>query len=188
MTTPENNLRILAGIQPAELRRKGATLCLARRAVEPGHLLHSALTCSPGGNGRHLKSSHPFIPPAQQLISSSDDYNRRAACWADRRWNAEWMGNTTRLRTFIPDIGTHLLKWPCQERRGPALAASARFRSCLHKWGMTHSAASECGAKEQTVDHVVLRCPTHWPRNGAHGLTVLDDNTIECLFKTCPEI
>jgi len=36
----------LAGIQPAELRCNGATLSLARRAMEPGHQLHSALTCS----------------------------------------------------------------------------------------------------------------------------------------------
>jgi len=35
---------ILAGIQPADLRRKGATLSLARRATDPGHLLHSKRT------------------------------------------------------------------------------------------------------------------------------------------------
>ena len=38
--TPADNLSILAGIQPAELRRRGATLYLGRRAMEPGHLLH----------------------------------------------------------------------------------------------------------------------------------------------------
>jgi len=38
--TPADNLPILAGIQLAELRRNGATLSLARRAMEPGHLLH----------------------------------------------------------------------------------------------------------------------------------------------------
>jgi len=34
--TPADNLPILAGIQPAVIRRKGAMLSLARRAVEPG--------------------------------------------------------------------------------------------------------------------------------------------------------
>ena len=43
--TPANNLPILASIQPAELRHKGATLPLARRFIEPGHLLHLAPTC-----------------------------------------------------------------------------------------------------------------------------------------------
>jgi len=54
--TPENNLPILAGSQPAELRHKGVTLPSARRAMGPGRLLHSALTRSPGVNARHLKS------------------------------------------------------------------------------------------------------------------------------------
>ena len=42
--TQADNLLILAGIQPSELRRNGATLSLARRAMEPGHL-QSVLTC-----------------------------------------------------------------------------------------------------------------------------------------------
>jgi len=41
---PVDNLPILAAIQSAELRRNGATLPLARHAMKPGHLLHSALT------------------------------------------------------------------------------------------------------------------------------------------------
>ena len=72
--TPADNLPIPAGMQPAELRCKGATLSLARRAMEPEHLLqHSALTCPPSGNARRLKSRHPFVPAAQHLISSSDN-------------------------------------------------------------------------------------------------------------------
>jgi len=67
--TPADNLPILAGIQPADFRRNGATLSLARRAMEPRHLLHSALTCPPNGNARRLKSRHTFVPAAQQLIS-----------------------------------------------------------------------------------------------------------------------
>jgi len=63
-----------------------------------------------------------------------------------------------------------------------------RFRSCLYKWDMASSAACECGAEEQTVDHVVLRCPIHRPPPELHGLTVLDDETIEWLLNTCPEI
>ena len=72
-------------IQSAYLRREGATLSLARRAKEPGHLLHLALTCPPSANARHLKSRHPFVPVVQQLISSSDDDNKIAAYWSERR-------------------------------------------------------------------------------------------------------
>ena len=87
--TPADNLSVLAGIQPAELRRKRATLFLARRAMVSGHLLHSALTCPPSRNGRRLKSRHSFVPAAQQLFSSPDNKNRNAGLWADHRWNAE---------------------------------------------------------------------------------------------------
>jgi len=38
------------------------------------------------------------------------------------------------------------------------------------------------------VDHVVLQCPIHRPPHGLHGLTVMDDETIEWLLNTCSEI
>jgi len=44
-------------------------------------------------------------------------------------------------------------------------------RSFLYKWGMAPAAACECGAGEQTVDHVVLQCLIHRPPHGLHGLT-----------------
>jgi len=53
---------------------------------------------------------------------------------------------------------------------------------------MASSAASGCGAEEQTVDHVVFHCPINRPPHGAHGLMVLDDEAIEWLLNTCPEI
>ena len=46
-SAPADNLPILAGIQPAELRHKRATLSLARHSMAPGHLLHSVLICPP---------------------------------------------------------------------------------------------------------------------------------------------
>ena len=58
--TPADKLPILAGIQPAELRCSGATLSLGRRAMEPRHLLHSALTRSSSVNARRLKSETPI--------------------------------------------------------------------------------------------------------------------------------
>jgi len=87
--TPADNLPILAGIHPVEPCRSGAALSLACREMEPGHLLHSAMQmhpvyklmscCPPSANARRLKSRHPFVPAAQQLISFSDDNNIRAA-------------------------------------------------------------------------------------------------------------
>jgi len=45
-----------------------------------------------------------------------------------------------------------------------------------------------CGEEEKAVYHVVLQCPIHRHPPGLHGLTVLDDEIVECLFSTCPEI
>jgi len=75
--------------------------------MEPGHLLHSALTRPSSAVALHHKSRHPLVPAAQQLISFSDNNNIRAAQWADHQWNAEWADNPTRIRTLIPDTGTH---------------------------------------------------------------------------------
>jgi len=81
--TPADNLPTHAGIQPAELRRNGATLSLGRRAMELEHLLQSALTRPLSWNVRRLKSRHPFVPATQQLISLSDNNNIRVEHWAD---------------------------------------------------------------------------------------------------------
>ena len=113
--TPADNLSILAGlprIQRPELRRIGATLSLARRAMEPGHLLHSALTCPPSADALRLKSRHPFVPAAQQLISLSDNNSIRAAQWADHQGNAEWADKT-------PDF--HLRHWKDSGFSSPTL-------------------------------------------------------------------
>jgi len=61
-------------------------------------------------------------------------------------------------------------------------------RSCLHKWSMASSAACVCGAEAETSEHDVLRCPIHRPPYELHGLTVLDDETMEWLLNTCPDI
>jgi len=160
--------------------------------MEPGHVLHSALTRPSSADARLLKSRHPFVPATQQLISLSNNNNIRAAQWADHQWNAEWADNLTRLRILIPDTGTHPPGMTLPRRACVQLnrlrTDVGRFRSCLYKWGMTSSAACECGKEEQTVHHVVLQCPIHRPPHGLHGLTVLDDETTKWLLNTCPEI
>jgi len=50
------------------------------------------------------------------------------------------------------------------------------------------TAACESGAEDQTVDHVVFQCLIHRHSYGLHGLTVLDDETIDWLCNTCPKI
>jgi len=134
-----------------------------------------------------------FAPAAQQftvhLITTN---NVHVVFWADHWWNPVWLDNPTRLRTFIPDTDTHppgvtfprtAWVWLNCLRTGVRC-----FCSYLHKWNMTSSAACECGAEEQTVDHVVFQCPIHRPPHRLHGLMVVDIRTIEWLLNTWPKI
>ena len=50
-----------------------------------------------------------------------------------------------------------------------------QFHLSMHKWGLAPSPNCECGASEQTADHVLTACPIHRAPHGAQGLTVLDE-------------
>ena len=52
-----------------------------------------------------------------------------------------------------------------------------RFHSSMCKWGAAHSPNCECGASEQTADHIISTCPLHRAPKGIQGLLVLDDDT-----------
>jgi len=83
--------------------------------------------------------------------------------------------NTTRFRTFIPNISTHPPEMKSWVRLNRLCTRVGRFRTCSHIWGMALSAACEIGAEEQTIDYVDPECPIHRHHYGLHGLTVLDD-------------
>ena len=77
-----NNLFVLSGITPTELRRKRATLSMACRSQEPGHLLHNWITSHFYGGYRQLKSRYPFVPAALELLRDARKLGTRAARWA----------------------------------------------------------------------------------------------------------
>jgi len=189
--TPADNLPILTGIQPAELGRNGATLSLGRRAMEPGHLLHQR---SPVHRVHMYSASnqdtHLYPPHNNSSVSQTTKYVRRTG----QITNGMRSGRTTPQdsRIFIPDTGIHplgvILPRRTWVRLNRLLTDVGSFRSCSYEWGMASSAVCECGAEEQTVDHVVFQCPNHRLSHELDGLTVLDDETIECQLRTCPEI
>ena len=177
---------ILADIQPAELLCRGATLSLGRRAMEPGHLLHSALTCPSCAAARRLKPRH-LHPPVNNssVFLTTTTYVRRSG----RIINGTQSGRTTPQDSalqFQTPVHTPGMTLPRRAwvRLNRLRTGVGRFRSCLYKWGMASSAACECGA-EQTVDHVVLHCPVH---RHPHGLMIMYDETTEWLLNTCPDI
>ena len=69
--TPTDHLPVLSGIQPAELRRLGATLSLAYRgSLDPDHILHGLLSGSSDTGQVRLRSRRPFVPGARNLLDN----------------------------------------------------------------------------------------------------------------------
>ena len=88
--TPTEDLPILAGIQPAELRRLGAALSLANRAIhDPDHVLHRQLVGQNAHRGR-LRSRRTFVPAAWKLLGSLSKLDIRVKQWTKHKWNANY--------------------------------------------------------------------------------------------------
>jgi len=135
------------------------------------------------------RNTHLFVTAAQQLISSSDDNNLSGAIWADQGWNAEWLENTTRLRTLISGIGTHPPGMTLPRRAWVRLnrlrTGVERFRSCLYKWGMGRpSAALRAVFFAETFRHFLLRQIGHW-NISVICLTVVVKLTVTVFISLC---
>ena len=180
--TPTDHLPVLSGIQPAELRRMGATLSLAYRGfLDPDHtsILHGLLSGSTDTRQVRLRSRRPFVPGAQNLLDNLARLGIRASEWT------MYCENASRLRAFVPrtsarpvGMGLPQVAWIKLNCLGTGVG---RFHLSMHKWGLAPSPNCECGASEQTADHVLTACPIHRAAHGARGLTVSNDET-RCWF------
>ena len=163
--TPTDHLPVLSGIQPAELRRMGATLSLAYRgSMDPDHILYGLLSGSSDTRQVRLRSRRPFVPAAWNLLDNLARLGIRASEWTNHKWKGEYCENASRLRDFVPGTGARPV--------GMGLPQAAWVR-----WVLAPSRNCECGVSEQTADHVLTVCPIHRAPYGARGLTVLDDET-----------
>ena len=83
--------------------------------------------------------------------------------------------NASRLRAFVPETGARPIGTGLPQ---VALVKLNRLRTGV---GRFHSFAPspncECGASEETANHVLTVCLIHRVLHGARGLTVLDDET-----------
>ena len=85
--TPTDHLPILSGIQPAELRRLGATLSLAHRgSLDPDHILYGLLSGSSDNRQMRLRSRRPFVPAARNLLNNLARLGIRASEWTNHKW------------------------------------------------------------------------------------------------------
>ena len=180
--TPTTHLFILSGIQPAELCQMGATLSLAHHGyLNPDHILCGLLSGSSDTCQVRLRSRRPFVPAARNLLNNLARLGIRASEWTNHKWKTEYCENASRLRDFVPGTGTRPVgmclpraSWVKLNRLHTGVG---RFHSSMHKWGLAPSPNCECGASEQTADHVLTACPIHQAPHGARGLMVLDDET-----------
>ena len=180
--TPTDHLPVLSGIQPAELRRMGAILSLAHPgSLDPDHILYGLLSGSLDTCHVRLRSRCPFASAARNLLNNLSRLDIRASGWTDHKWNTEYRKNASRLRAFVPRTGARPVGMGLPRAVWVKLnrlrIGVGRFHSSMHKWGLAPSPNYECGASEQTADHVLTACPIHRAPHGARGLTVLDDET-----------
>ena len=101
--TPTDHLPALSGIQPAELRRMGATLSLAHRgSLDPDHILYGLLSGLSDTRQVRLRSRRPFVPAVRNLLENLARLGIRASKWTNHKWKTEYCGNAFRLRAFVP--------------------------------------------------------------------------------------
>ena len=180
--TPTDHPPILSGIQPAELFRMEATISLAHRgSLDPDHILYGLLSGSSDNCQVRLRSRRPFVPAARNLLDNLARLGICASEWTNHKWKTEYCEDASRLRAFVSGTGSRPI-WMGLPRaawvklNGLRIGVK-RFHLFMHKWGLAPSLNCECGASDQTADHVLTACPIHRAPHGARGLTVLDDET-----------
>ena len=183
--TLTDHLLILSDIQPAEIRRMEATLSLAYRgSLYPDHIFYGLLSGSSDTRQVILRSRRAFVPAAY-LLDNLARLGIHASEWTNHKWKMEYCENASRIRVFVPGTGARTVWMGLSRAAWVKLnglrTGVERFHSSMHRWGLAPSPNCECGAPEQTADHVLTTCPIHWAPHGAGNLTVLDDET-RCWF------
>ena len=156
--TPTDHLPVLLSIQPAELRRLGATLSLAyRRSLDPDHILHGLLSGSSDTRQVRLRSRRPFVPAARNLLDNLARLGIRASKWTNYKWKTEYceMLSGSVLLCLRPVPG--LLGWAYPERLGLSSTACGlmlgdSIRPCTNGVLLLHKIASVAPlSKPQTM-------------------------------------
>ena len=153
---------LLSGIQPDELRRMGATLSLTyRESLDFDHILYGLLSGSSNTRQVRLRSRRPFVSASRNLLDNLARFGIRASEWTNHKWNAEYY-DASRLRGFVPwtsgrpvGMGLPRAAWVKLNR---LRTGAGRLHSSMHKRGLAPSPNCECGASEQTTDHVLTAC------------------------------
>ena len=136
--TPTDYLPVLSGIQPAELRRLGATLSLAYRgSLDPDHILYGLLSGSSDTGQVRLRSSARLCQVRGIFLDNLARLGIRASEWTNHKWKTEYCENASRLHAFVPEtgarpVGMGLPRATCV-RLNRLRIGVGRFHSSMHK-------------------------------------------------------
>ncbi len=158
--TPTELLPVLSGIAPAPLRREHHTHTLVTKALtSQSHLLHDLVEQSNLLGPQRLKSHHPFSRHAVRLVNSQFDIYES--------WITDWQQVSLPAHLNIaPDTalppGAELPRkeWVSLNHLQTGVD---RFGVFMYRWGLRQSAACQCGAPEQTAQHLMDECPIFCP-------------------------
>ena len=138
-----------------------------------------------------FKVTSPLLPagPSSQRLAPPGVTKQS---WLRTRWKDDWLAAPpSRLHNFIrdphsvPGLDLPRKQWTTLNRLRTGVG---RFSSSMLKWGLKDSSVCECGAPEQTVDHILDVCPQHRPPSGREGIVSLDEDTRAWLASTSLEI
>ena len=155
---------------------------MADRAIhDPDHALHGQLVGQQDAHLGRLRSRRSFVSTAWKLLGSLSKLDIRVKQWTKHKWNADYLGSTLRVRAFISMVSSRPLgmilpktSWVRFNRPWTGVGC---FHSFMYKWSLAPSSCCECGATEQSANHVISSCLIdHVPR-GTPGVQVLDDAT-----------
>ena len=152
-------------------------------------MLHGQLVGQQDVHLGRLRSRRPFVPAAWKLLGSLSKLDIRVKKWTKHKWNANYLESTSRVRAFIPRVSSRspgMSQATFSESTQNILGKLNRLRTGVgrfhssmysYKWGLAPSPNCECGATEQTADHVISSCFIHHVPSRTRGLQVLDYTT-----------
>ena len=141
--------------------------------MDPDHLLHHTITREK--TQPRLKSWHPFATSGKDLSTTAP--NETKAHWKARMWSAEWQPSTSRLLEYITSPsrsspGSDLPRqvWVKLNMLNRLRTGVGLFNADMWRWGLSKSIACNCGAYQQTANHIITERPLYRPPNGLHDL------------------
>ena len=140
-------------------------LILHRSSLDPDLILHRQFHESQDVCGERLKSRRSFVPAARKLLDNLSEIDVRAAEWTNTKWDMEYSANASSFHAFIPKASSRPLGMGLPRAAWVKLNrlcfGVGGFYSSMSKLGLAPLANCECGASEQTADHIISQYPPY---------------------------